>query len=936
MIAVITEKKNISIPLSLSLSPTGHLYLYSDPENEETIFSSSADKIKDSFAIGSAVGLLHLGVMDFGGGLPPSLAYWQEFSKLFVTEVSKLSGLETFSFEDISRLSPPLGEFESLVERAPFMRGGEYLNSEIMSTLWHELSQAFLEEISPFEGNSIQDYLAAHNPAWNKVGRVCFHLAENKTNFQHPFAFLATYTTRLSNTEGTKPQEVKHLPLERALKEYAGEQKRSHLLSLLLPVQKSAEKSTFIKELVNTGSIYKPLAWTAREAHHFLKDIPLIEEAGVIVKIPNWWNPKRPPRPQVTVAVGNVNTSAVGLDALLDFDMGFALPDGAQLTLEEIEALLKEQDHLVQIKGQWVEVDTDKLNQVLSHWKQVERQVKREGLSFAEGMRLLAGAFEHQTETSPEDVAEWSKVIEGPWLNEALSKLRYPEHQKDQNAQVILQKHLQADLRPYQQEGVQWLWWLYSLRLGGCLADDMGLGKTVQVLALLLLMKHLSAKGEKRPSLLILPASLLGNWQAEISKFAPSLKIWIAHSSVSNNEIKGVVTDSPDLSNIDLVITTYAYAHRLPWLSQLSWNLVILDEAQSIKNPSAKQTQAIKKLKSYVRFALTGTPVENRLLDLWSLFDFVAPGLLGSSRVFSNYGKKALKQSEEKGENGEGRFYAAVRHLVSPYILRRLKSDKQIIADLPDKTEVMAYCSLTKQQIILYQYALKELSERLKQDMDGMQRRGLVLSYLTRFKQICNHPSQWLGHGQYEEQESGKFIRLKEICESIREKQEKILVFTQFREIIPALHDFLSDIFGQEGLILHGQTAIKNRAKLVEAFQQEQGFPFFVLSLKAGGTGLNLTKASHVIHFDRWWNPAVENQATDRAYRIGQKKNVLVHKFVCQGTIEEKIDNLLSSKKGLSDELLTLEKEINLTELNNAELLDIVTLDIHRVLGESS
>jgi hypothetical protein len=936
MIAVATENKNVSIPLSLSLSPTGNLYLYSDPENEETVILSGADKIKDSFAIGSAVGLLHLGVMDLGGEFPPSLAYWQGFSRLFATEVSKLSGLETFSFEDISRLSPPLTEFESLVERAPFMRGGEYLNSEVMITLWHELSQAFLEEISHFKGNSIQDYLAAYNPAWNKVGRVCFHLAENKTNSQHPFAFLATYTTRLSNTEGTKPQEVKHLPLERALKEYSGEQKRVHLLSLLLPVQKSSEKSTFIKQLVDAGAIYKPLAWTAQEAHQFLKDIPLIEEAGVIVKIPNWWNPRRPPRPQVTVAVGNVNTSTVGLDALLDFDMGFALPDGEQLTSEEVGALLKGQDPLVQIKGQWVEVDTDKLDQVLTHWKQVERQVKREGLSFAEGMRLLAGAFEQQAETSPEDVAEWSKVIEGPWLNEALSKLRHPEQTKDQNVQTILQKHLQADLRSYQQAGVQWLWWLYSLRLGGCLADDMGLGKTVQVLALLLLVKHLSIQGEKRPSLLILPASLLGNWQAEINKFVPGLKIWIVHSSASNGEIKGTVTDFPDLTGIDLVITTYAYAHRLPWLSQLSWNLVILDEAQSIKNPSAKQTQTIKKLKSYVRFALTGTPVENRLLDLWSLFDFVAPGLLGSSRVFSNYGKKALKQSEEKGENGEGRFYAAVRHLVSPYILRRLKSDKQIIADLPDKAEVMAYCSLTKQQIILYQYALKELSERLKQDMDGIQRRGLVLSYLTRFKQICNHPSQWLGHGQYEEQESGKFIRLKEICESIREKQEKVLIFTQFREIIPALHDFLSNIFGQEGLILHGQTAIKNRARLVDSFQQEQGFPFFVLSLKAGGTGLNLTKASHVIHFDRWWNPAVENQATDRAYRIGQKKNVLVHKFVCQGTIEEKIDELLNSKKGLSDELLTLEKEINLTELSNAELLDIVTLDIHRALGESS
>lgn len=301
-----------------------------------------AKKIEDAFTRGSAIGLLRLGVMDFGAPLPPSLAYWQEFSKLFVTEVSKLSGLETFSSEDISRLSPPLAEFESHLERAPFMRGGEYLNLDVMTNLWHNLSQALLEGVSHFEGNNVQDYLAAYNPAWNKVGRICFHLAENKANPHHPFAFLVTYTTHLSNTH-----DVKHLPLERALKEYSGEQKRVHLLSLLLPVQKSAEKSSFIKQLVETGSIYKPLAWTAREAHHFLKDIPLIEEAGVIVKIPNWWNPKRPPRPQVTVTVGNVNANAVGLDALLDFDMGFALPDGEELTLEELETLLKDQGHLV-------------------------------------------------------------------------------------------------------------------------------------------------------------------------------------------------------------------------------------------------------------------------------------------------------------------------------------------------------------------------------------------------------------------------------------------------------------------------------------------------------------------------------------------------------------------------------------------------------------
>ena len=278
-----------------------------------------------------------------------------------------------------------------------------------------------------------------------------------------------------------------------------------------------------------------------------------------------------------------------------------------------------------------------------------------------------------------------------------------------------------------------------------------------------------------------MPASLLGNWQAEINRFAPQLSIWIAHSGTNNNDKK------PDLSEIDVIITTYGTLNRLPWLSETSWDMVILDEAQAIKNPTAKQTRAIKLLTSRVRFVLTGTPIENRLLDLWSLFDFVAPGLLGTSRVFADYSKS---KSKETNADNKGQFYAAVRRLVNPYILRRLKSDKRIISDLPDKTEMQTYCTLTKQQIGLYQQAVNELAAKLENQVDNINRRGLVMSYLLRFKQICNHPNQWLGHGQYAHEFSGKFLRLKELCEVIAEKQEKVLIFTQFREIIPALMNF--------------------------------------------------------------------------------------------------------------------------------------------------
>jgi len=509
-------------------------------------------------------------------------------------------------------------------------------------------------------------------------------------------------------------------------------------------------------------------------------------------------------------------------------------------------------------------------------------------------------------------------------LQSTLFRLRNPDQLNENNIDHVLKKVLLASLRPYQERGVQWLWWLYNMRLGGCLADDMGLGKTIQMISLLLLAKQ--NKLTEKIHLLVLPTSLLGNWQAELGRFAPSLSFWIAHNSVNKEDKK------PDLSLVDMVITTYGTLTRLPWLSEVSWDMVILDEAQAIKNPVAKQTRAIKALQSRIRFVLTGTPIENRLLDLWSLFDFIAPGLLGSSRVFADYGKQKSKEAEN---SGKGQFYAAIRRLVNPYILRRLKTDKRIISDLPDKTEMQTFCTLTRQQAGLYQQAVVDLRTKLESPLDATKRRGLVMTYLLRFKQICNHPSQWLGHGQYEHDLSGKFLRLKELCGVISEKQEKVLVFTQFKEIIPALVEFLRSIFKKEGLFLHGQTTAKERAKRVEQFQQDQGPPFFILSLKAGGTGLNLTAASHVIHFDRWWNPAVENQATDRVFRIGQKRNVLVHKFICRGTIEEKIDNLLNAKKSLSNEMLGQDNEVALTELSDAELMNIVTLDIHRALGEN-
>lgn len=374
------------------------------------------------------------------------------------------------------------------------------------------------------------------------------------------------------------------------------------------------------------------------------------------------------------------------------------------------------------------------------------------------------------------------------------------------------------------------------------------------------------------------------------------------------------------------MITSYGSLLRLPWIRERAWRLLVLDEAQAIKNPDAKQTRIAKQLRARARLALTGTPIENRLGDLWSIFDFTNPGLLGSPKAFTSFAKRLAERPHGS--------YGPLRELVRPYILRRLKTDKTVIADLPDKTEIKAFSQLSRKQAALYQQAVRELAEQLA-DTTGIQRKGLVLAFLMRFKQICNHPSHWLRDGAWSEADSGKWARLREIAEVIASKQEKMLVFTQFREVTAPLAAFLGSVFGRPGLVLHGETAVKKRQELVRRFQEDEAERFFVLSLKAGGSGLNLTAASHVVHFDRWWNPAVENQATDRAFRIGQTKNVLVHKFVCRGTVEEKIDQLMESKRQLARDLLEGGADLLLTELEDEELLRLVALDINTALQET-
>ena len=374
--------------------------------------------------------------------------------------------------------------------------------------------------------------------------------------------------------------------------------------------------------------------------------------------------------------------------------------------------------------------------------------------------------------------------------------------------------------------------------------------------------------------------------------------------------------DYEDL-HVFLTITTYGMAAKLSCLKDEEWDCIILDEAQAIKNPLTKQTRALKGLKGAMRIAMTGTPIENDLSNLWSLFDFLNKGLLGTATEF----KAFVKRLEEHPEG-----YQKLKAMIAPFMLRRLKTDKTIISDPPEKLESDEYVTLSKQQVVLYRKLISDMEEKIKES-EGMERRGLVLSTITKLKQICNHPDQYLGEESYRIQDSGKLEMLKEICETIYEKRERVLVFTQYKEIIPYLHATLAKIFHQEGYILHGGTPVKKRSEIVAAFQQEAYVPYIVLSLKAAGTGLNLTAANHVIHFDRWWNPAVENQATDRAFRIGQKKNVIVHKLISKGTVEEKIDELIKSKVELSQQVIGDGKETWITEMNNEELMNLLRLD---------
>lgn len=832
--------------------------------------------------------LFYFGFLENLDFLSPTMAFLHRLSEGFIQKIAKQPDMElSRENADLSLTPDELKEIRKII---PFGNGMAHVNDAWILGIWKRLTDVYQETVRFYPG-SIATFLTERHAGINLAGRIFFHLVENEEDIKYPFAFLATYSTM--------PEDGKkalHTPLKNALQEYKNHQDR--LLQLLSTVNRAADQSAFIANLVESGELFSPLKLTAQEAMVFLTEIPLYEEVGIMCRIPNWWR-KKTNHLRLSLTVGEKEPAKVGMDAILSFKPNLLFGD-AIISKEEILELLEESQGLALIKGKWVELNHDQLKAALAALSKAEILAQNKELTLAQAMRL---------ELQPGELLGMKNtgiavdVSTGDWLKKLKETMANPQILEGQKPEGSFR----GELRPYQQIGVNWLKYMGDLTLGACLADDMGLGKTVQVITLL---EHLRNHQKKRV-LLILPASLIGNWKKEIMKFAPEISYHVLHGSVATKNADEYLND-PDF----LTITTYGMAVRVLALKKIYWDLIILDEAQAIKNPGTKRTKTIKELKAKARIAMTGTPIENRLSDLWSLFDFLNGGLLGNSKEFTRF-TKGLK----KDPTG----YEKLKNLVNPFILRRLKTDASIISDLPEKIEIKEYPILKKKQMVLYQNLVKELKKNLE-EAGGIQRKGLVLASIVKLKQICNHPDQYLGQDDYKRNYSGKFEMLENICETIYEKRERVIIFTQFREMTEPLSRFLEEIFHRPGLVIHGGTSVSKRTEFVETFNGEAYIPFMVLSLKAGGVGLNLTGANNVIHFDRWWNPAVENQATDRAFRIGQTKDVMVHKFITAGTIEEKIDKMIEEKNQLAGDIIQSIGEGWITELSNEQLLKLLSL----------
>ncbi len=785
----------------------------------------------------------------------PSLSFLSSLSIFFVDNLLRTPSLEIA--REKASVEYSRDDIENLIESAPYMIGGENITGEWIMHQCMALLSVFREEIASFEG-TVDLYFSSLRKDLVIPSRVYFHMIEYP-GADAGFAFMATYST-IDDTGA-----IRHYPLKYARYEYRDDKEK--LSVLIAAIKLVAKDSAFISSLVQSGDIFFPIRLSESEAYTFLKETSLYESHGIICRVPAWWRQRKASSIDVRVESKSYFSRSVVLSLVPEM-----IYNGIRISAAEAKELLAKNEGLYLFKGRWIEVDHDALRALLADYE----KAKDSRVDIATAVKAETGI------EKIEGITTELHFNSSSWLSAAIS------------ADYAVPDGFKGTLRPYQKDAFQWLCCMSGLGLGTCLADDMGLGKTIEMLAFLQKEKESGMESV----LLIVPLSLLANWEHEIKRFAPSLDYLILY---------GKDKDSSDFPF--LTISTYQMAAKNENVCSKLWDIIILDEAQAIKNAGTKQTKSIKALKKKLGIAMTGTPIENNLMNLHSILDFMNPGLFGSADAF-----RKLAKSSEMGK------YAKLRRAISPFMLRRLKTDRSIISDLPEKIENNIMVSLTKEQIVLYREEVRKLENGFSTALGAFEGKSMILRTLLRLKQICNHPSQYTGDGGFEEKRSGKLMALREIAETLAEKRESVLVFTQFREIIPYLDDFLFGIFGKRGLTISGEDSAAKRKRCVDEFQSG-GVPYMVLSLRAAGVGLNLTEASTVVHFDRWWNPAVEDQATDRAFRIGQKKNVTVYRFVSSDTIEERIDEMLSDKRTLAASVIGNGSESIISKLTPDEII---------------
>lgn len=743
-------------------------------------------------------------------------------------------------------------DIKYLLSFSDFIKGGIFLNEKWINKNFEKIVTE-IYSLSNEKGISVYNTLLELKPKIILPSKMYFHLVENYNAEEKPFAFMVTFTLSLD-------KETKHYPIRNVLEYKFNNTNQTDIILNL--IEQLSNRSHFMSVMIKNGNFFKPALLNEKEAYSFLQEVNLYEKMGIVCRVPKWRNATS----KIIINIDEkkyYHPSIFVHDRIIFNNLSLSYR-GIEITAEEAKEILKKSEGLEKIKGKWVEINHKEIEKLLFEYEQLIGQ----GVTFKELLIKSTGY-------KKEDIESNIEISNSDWI----SSLTYSMFKKNNSS--VMPSDLVSILRPYQKDAFYWLTSMKTMGLGACLADDMGLGKTLEIISYLSYLYSLN----KGPILIIVPATLVSNWLSEINRFSPYLDCTVLHNydSPSPGEVRTFIT-----------ITTYQSAAKSEYLKSVQWEEIILDEAQAIKNYYTNQTRAIKLLNGNHKIALTGTPMENNILELWSIFDFLNPGYLGTRKEFIDFvsGEKMILINPNE-----------LKNLISPFILRRMKNDKKIIEELPEKHEINIKISLTPKQIVLYKNELKNYKAMYDKAKDKSTKNELTLVELIKLKQICNHPSQYLGDNEYSLEDSGKFIELKSLCENIALKQEKVLVFTQFKEMIPALEKMLNHVFGKAGNHIDGDVSPSKRYKIVQEFQNGE-YPFLVISLKTGGVGITLTEANNVIHFDRWWNPAVENQAADRAYRIGQEKNVFVYKFTSSGTIEELIDEAIEIKVNLIDKIV--------------------------------